>query len=65
MKRPLPTTVSPFSFPLSPCAQMIAAGVVAGLLPLVHAHSFVVMMLMGACMALAQGAAMFFSEVDE
>ena len=33
---------------------MIAAGVVAGLLPLVHAHSFVVMMLMGACMALLQ-----------
>ncbi|MBV8856866.1 MAG: hypothetical protein JOZ02_08060 [Acidobacteria bacterium] len=48
-----------FAFCLSPFAlrQMIAAGVVAGLLPLVHAHSFVVMMLMGACMALAQGAA--------
>jgi hypothetical protein len=35
---------------------MIAAGLVAGLLPLVHAHSFVVMMLMGACLALLQGA---------
>jgi hypothetical protein len=31
---------------------MIAAGVVAGLLPLVHAHSFVVMMGMGGCLAL-------------
>jgi hypothetical protein len=35
---------------------MLAAGVVAGLMPLVHAHSFVVMMLMGACLALLQGA---------
>jgi hypothetical protein len=41
----------PFAFP-----AMIAAGVIAGLLPLVHAHSFVVMMLMGACLALMQGA---------
>ena len=39
---------------------MVAAGVVAGLLPLVHAHSFAVMMLMGACMALAQGLAVLF-----
>jgi hypothetical protein len=31
---------------------MIGAGVVAGLLPLVHAHSFVVLMLMGGCLAL-------------
>ncbi|MDQ3687011.1 MAG: hypothetical protein M3430_15655, partial [Acidobacteriota bacterium] len=31
---------------------MIAAGVVAGLLPLVHAHTFVVMMGMGGCLAL-------------
>jgi hypothetical protein len=35
-------------------AQMIAAGVVAGLLPLVHAHSFVVVMGVGACLALLQ-----------
>jgi hypothetical protein len=35
-----------------PARQMLAAGVVAGLLPLVHAHSFVVVMLMGACLAL-------------
>ncbi len=44
---------------------MIAAGVVAGLLPLVHAHSFVVMMLMGACMALAQGVAVLLSKGEE
>jgi hypothetical protein len=49
----------PFALP-----QMIAAGVVAGLLPLVHAHSFVVMMSMGACMALAQGAAVLFSKSE-
>jgi hypothetical protein len=47
-----------FAFCRSPFAltQMIAAGVVAGLLPLVHAHTFVVVMLMGACLALMQGA---------
>ena len=38
-------------FPLSQ-RRMIAAGIVAGLLPLVHAHSFVVVMGMGACLAL-------------
>ena len=32
--------------------RMLAAGVVAGLLPLVHAHSFVSLMLMGGCLAL-------------
>ncbi len=32
--------------------QMLAAGAVAGLLPLAHAHSFVVMMGMGACLVL-------------
>lgn len=31
---------------------MIAAGVVAGLMPLAHAHSFVVMMAMGGCLSL-------------
>ena len=48
-----------FAFTLAPFAltPMLAAGLAAGLLPLVHAHSFVVMMLMGACMALAQGVA--------
>lgn len=40
-------------FALSPSMRrMIGAGVVAGLLPLVHAHSFVVLMLMGGCLAL-------------
>ena len=41
----------PTRFPLSQ-RRMIAAGVAAGLLPLVHAHSFVVVMGMGACLAL-------------
>ena len=36
--------------------SMLAAGGVAGLLPLVHAHSFVVMMSMAGCLALVQGA---------
>jgi hypothetical protein len=40
---------------------MLAAGLIAGLLPLVHAHSFVVMMLMGACLALMQGVAVTMS----
>ncbi|HUS12399.1 MAG TPA: hypothetical protein VMZ30_18170 [Pyrinomonadaceae bacterium] len=44
---------SPSHFPLS-VRRMIAAGVVAGLLPLVHAHSFVVVMVVGACIALLQ-----------
>src|SRR5829696_3031933 len=34
--------------------RMIAAGVAAGLLPLVHAHSFVVVMAMTGCLALIQ-----------
>jgi hypothetical protein len=38
-------------FPISQ-RRMIAAGVAAGLLPLVHAHSFVVVMGMAACLAL-------------
>jgi hypothetical protein len=33
---------------------MIGAGMIAGLLPLVHAHSFVVVMVVGACIALLQ-----------
>jgi len=41
-----------FSFLLLPSAKrMLAAGVVAGLLPLVHAHSFIVVMGVGACLA--------------
>src|SRR4030095_15853638 len=41
------------SLPLS-VRRMIAAGLAAGLLPLVHAHSFVVVMAMGGCLALLQ-----------
>lgn len=47
---------STFRLPPSAFSQMLAAGVVAGLLPLVHAHSFVVMMSMGGCLALVQTA---------
>jgi hypothetical protein len=39
---------------VSPSHRMIAAGLVAGLLPLVHAHSFVVVMVVGAGVALLQ-----------
>src|SRR5437016_6753994 len=39
-----------FLFPSA--KRMLAAGAVAGLLPLVHAHSFIVVMGMGACLAL-------------
>jgi hypothetical protein len=42
-----------FPLPLS-TRRMIAAGIIAGLLPLVHAHSFVVVMVMGGCLALLQ-----------
>jgi hypothetical protein len=49
-------TRSDFPFPLSPfppqIARMLAAGIVAGLLPLVHAHTFVVVMGVGAALAL-------------
>ncbi len=48
-------TVSPepanTRFPLN-TRRMMAAGVAAGLLPLVHAHSFVVVMAMAGCLAL-------------
>ncbi|HEX5708792.1 MAG TPA: hypothetical protein VFX96_15950, partial [Pyrinomonadaceae bacterium] len=50
----LSSSRAPFSFYLLPFAfpEMLAAGVVAGLLPLVHAHSFVVLMSMGGLLAL-------------
>jgi len=41
----------PFS-QVAPTHRMIAAGVIAGFLPLVHAHSFVVVMVVGALIAL-------------
>jgi hypothetical protein len=47
---------SRFSFPDFPGARrMVAAGAIAGLLPLAHAHTFVVVMMVGACLALFQG----------
>jgi hypothetical protein len=51
---PFPTlNLFPLPFALSPSARrMIGAGFIAGLLPLVHAHTFVVLMLMGGCLAL-------------
>jgi hypothetical protein len=50
-----PSSLFPFSFFLLPSTRrMVAAGVIAGLLPLVHAHSFIVVMAMGACLALLQ-----------
>ncbi len=47
-------TLFPFSSIPQSMRRMIAAGVVAGLLPLVHAHSFVVVMVVGGCIALLQ-----------
>ena len=56
---PVPAALSvsplfPFSFFLfpSPVKRMVAAGVIAGLLPLVHAHSFVVVIMVAGCLAL-------------
>jgi len=47
------SSLFPFSFLLFPSAKrMLAAGAIAGLLPLVHAHSFIVVMGVGACLAL-------------
>jgi hypothetical protein len=47
------SSLLPSHFLLLPSARrMLAAGVAAGLLPLVHAHTFVVVMAMGGCLAL-------------
>lgn len=48
-RKPVPEP--PSRFPVR-TRRMIAAGVAAGLLPLVHAHSFIVVMGMAACLAL-------------
>jgi hypothetical protein len=49
-------SLSPFTFSLLPSTKRMAmAGVIAGLLPLVHAHSFVVVMVVGAGIALLTG----------
>ena len=45
---------TPLLTTISSTQQMIAAGLIAGLLPLVHAHSFVVVMVVGAGIALLQ-----------
>ncbi|MEJ7617472.1 MAG: hypothetical protein WKF30_11045 [Pyrinomonadaceae bacterium] len=52
----LPIQLDSFAFCLTPFAfsLMLAAGLVAGLLPLAHAHSFVVTMAIGGCLALWQ-----------
>ncbi|MGI9166500.1 MAG: hypothetical protein ACR2G5_08955 [Pyrinomonadaceae bacterium] len=49
-----PFVNTPARLHLSSRHRMIAAGIVAGMLPLVHAHSFVVVMAMGGCLALIQ-----------
>ncbi|HKV39372.1 MAG TPA: hypothetical protein VJX67_09175, partial [Blastocatellia bacterium] len=46
-----PTTGPPSRSPRDP-RTMAAAGLIAGLLPLAHAHSFVVIMVLGGCLAL-------------
>ncbi len=55
----LPPPLPAFPFSLLPRAladaalrRMLGAGLIAGLLPLAHAHTFVVLMLVGACLAL-------------
>jgi len=52
-KKTVPPKQSTGRFPPS-TRRMIAAGVAAGLLPLVHAHSFVVVMAMAGCLTLLQ-----------
>lgn len=51
---PRPRASSSLRLTVSPLRRLVAAGIVAGLLPLVHAHSFVVVMIVGACIALLQ-----------
>ncbi len=49
----LPVSLFP-GLRVSSTHRMIAAGIIAGLLPLVHAHSFVTVMVVGGCIALLQ-----------
>lgn len=44
-------TSLPFALNSPPTRRMFAAGVVAGFLPLIHAHSFIAVMGVGACLA--------------
>ena len=47
------SSLFPFSFFLLPSAKrMLAAGAIAALLPLIHAHSFMAVMMVSACLAL-------------
>ena len=46
------TDASPFALGSLLSHRMLAAGVIAGLLPLIHAHSFITVMGVGACLAL-------------
>src|SRR3989441_1084989 len=46
------TDASPFALGSLLSRRMLTAGVVAGLLPLIHAHSFITVMGVGACLAL-------------
>jgi hypothetical protein len=50
---PVSRALSPL-LDVRPWHRMAAAGIIAGLLPLVHAHSFVVVMMVGACIGLLQ-----------
>jgi hypothetical protein len=52
---PLRVHASAARLPISNMQRMIVAGAIAGLLPLVHAHSFVVVMVVGAGVALLTG----------
>jgi hypothetical protein len=47
-----PSLLALRSLPLAPSRRMLAAGVLAGLLPLVHAHSFIAVMGVGGVLAL-------------
>jgi hypothetical protein len=42
----------PAEFPNSPIRRMLAAGLCAGLLPLIHAHTFLVVMAVAACLVI-------------
>ncbi|HEX8844676.1 MAG TPA: hypothetical protein VF791_08540 [Pyrinomonadaceae bacterium] len=51
-----PSSLLPSSFYLLPSTRrMIAAGAIAGLLPLIHAHTFIVVMMVGAVIFLLTG----------
>ncbi|HEX8160453.1 MAG TPA: hypothetical protein VF538_01030 [Pyrinomonadaceae bacterium] len=49
---PRPPAAASSAFLAPADRRMLGAGVIAGMLPLVHAHSFVVVMLVGGCLAL-------------